>query len=110
MRPVTVTVTSVTTSAVIPLDHFQPPSTVAIGVKLGSGVAATYKVEHTFDDVFAAGFSPASATWFDHPVLVAKTANADGNYAYPPTAIRLNVSAYTGSNGVTMVVNTAGVQ
>ena len=105
MRATTVTVSGIAVSPPVVLDHYQSPSTVAIGVKLSA--SATYTVEHTFDDVFATGFSPGSAIWLPHSTLVNKTTNADGNYAYPPVACRLNVSASTGT--VTMVVNTAGI-
>jgi hypothetical protein len=104
MRPTRVTVAGIGISAPIVLDHGQSPSTVAIGVIISA--TATYTVEHTFDDPFAAG-GLASATWLPHSTLNAKTTNADGNYAYPPTACRLNVSASTGN--VTMTVVTAGV-
>lgn len=105
MRPTTVIVTGIGVSSPIVLDHYQSPATCAIGCKISA--TATYTVEHTFDDVFAAGFTPAGATWLPHATLVAKTTNADGNYAYPPIACRLNVSASTGT--VTMVVNPAGL-
>jgi hypothetical protein len=104
MRPVRVTVTGIAVSPPIPLDHFQSPATVAIGVKISA--TATYTVEHTFDDVFDPAFNPATATWYPHSTLAAKTVNADGNYAFPPTACRLNVAASTGT--VTMTVVTAG--
>ena len=107
MRPVTVTVSAVEASAVIPLDHYQSPSTVAIGVKITTG-PATYTVQHTFDDPFDPNFSAGSATWYPHATLAAQTANADGNYAYPPRAVRLNVTALT-AGSVTMTVNPAGI-
>ena len=106
MRPTSVTITGVTTSTPIVLDHFQSPATCAIGVKINSGTA-TYTVEHTFDDVFAAGFTPAGATWFPHATLVAQTTNKDGNYAFPPIACRLNVTISSGGT-CTMTVVTAG--
>lgn len=107
MRPTSVTVTGVAVSPVVVLDHMQSPATAAIGVKINSGTA-TYTVEHTFDDVFAPGFTPAGATWFPHATLASKTTNADGNYAFPPIACRLNVSISSGGT-VTMTVVTAGL-
>lgn len=105
MLPVRQTVTGIGVSAPIPIDRYRNPATAAIGVTISA--TATYMVEYTYDDVFAAGFNPGTATWFPHPTLTAKTANADGNLAYPATAIRLNVAASTGS--VTMVFITAGI-
>jgi len=67
----------------------------------------TYTVEHTFDDVFDKNFDPATAAWFPNSGLSAKTASLDGNYAFPITAVRLNVSSYTGGSA-TMTVIQAG--
>ena len=108
MRPTSVTVTGVAVSAPVVLDHMQSPATVAIGVKINSGTA-TYTVEHTFDDVFSPTFTPGTATWFPHATIAAKVnVNADGNYAFPPIACRLNVGVSSGGT-VTMTVVTAGL-
>lgn len=96
MRPTKITLSSATTSEPIPLNYRQNPFSVGIGV-VSTGTA-TYKVQHTFDNILA-GETP---TWFDH-VDGAKTTNDDFNYAFPIMAVRLNVTAYT--NGVvTMTV------
>lgn len=44
---------------------------------------------------------------FDHASITGKTANSDGNYAYPITACRINITAYTGGN-VTLAVRQGG--
>ena len=106
MRPVRVTVGSATSSAPIPLDHYRDPFNVGVGVSVTGTL--TYTVEHTFDDVFAEGFNPATATWFANSGLSAKTASLDGNYAFPVTAVRLRVSAYT-SGSATMTIIQAGM-
>lgn len=108
MRPIRVTVNSATTSAVIPLDQYISPFNVTVGVALSAGASLTYKVQYTLDDVFASTFNPATATWFDHATLVAKTASADGNFSMPVSAIRLNVTPYT-SGTATMNVLQAGI-
>ena len=108
MRPIRVTVGSQAASNVIPLDTYQDPFNVGIGVALSAGASLTYTVQHTFDDVQSESFSAATATWFPHATLAAKTASSDGNYAYPVTAIRLNVTAYTGGSA-TMTVIQAGM-
>ena len=90
----------------IPLDKYLNPTTVALGVVLVSG-AATYTVEHTFDDVFD-GDASAVRAWFvnDGANLVGASDNQDGNYAFPPTATRLLTTAGTGE--LRYVVNQAG--
>jgi hypothetical protein len=108
MRPIRVTVGAVANSAPIPLDTYRGPFNVGIGVVLSAGASLTYTVEHTFDDVFAAGFDPDTATWFANTGLTNRTATLDGNYAFPITAVRLRVSAHTGGTA-TMTVIQAGV-
>lgn len=108
MRPITVTVPSQSASSVIPMDTYQDPFNVGIAVTLSAGASLTYTVQHTFDDVFAPGFNPATATWYNHATLVTKTTSSDGNYAFPVTGIRLNVSIYS-SGSATMTVVQAGM-
>ncbi len=75
--------------------------------QVGFGVVitgtATFKVQHTFDDIFDPTVIP---TWFDHPVVTGQTANKDGNYAYPIAALRLNVTTY-GSGTATLTALSA---
>lgn len=104
MRPVRVQVTGVAVSAPIPIDKNLSPTNIGLAFIRGAGCTAT--VQHTFDDVWAAGFDPATATWFNHPTMAAMVANTDGNYAYPPTAVRLNQSV--GAATSTLVLNQAG--
>ena len=107
-RPIRVTVGSATTSGVIPLDNYRTPFNVGIGCALSAGASLTYKVEYTYDDVQASTFNPATATWFDHATLAAKTTSADGNIVVPVSAVRLNVTAYT-AGSVTMTLIQAGM-
>ena len=100
MRPISVTVTGVNNSAPIPMDYTLPNFSVGIGCVISGTV--TYTVEHTFDDIWSPTFNAATATWFPNTGLTAKSANTDGNYAFPVRAIRLRISAGTGS--VTMHV------
>lgn len=97
MRPQVVSVTSTTPSAWIPVDMYQTPFNIGFGCVVSG--TATYKVQHTFDDVFDPTVTP---TAFDHATVTGKTANTDGNYSYPVRAIRLNASAVSGS--VTMTI------
>lgn len=73
------------------------------GFQIGLGAvvsgSVTYTVQHCFDNILAG----ATPTWFDHDFLAAKTTNDDGNYAFPITGIRLNVTAGTGTVTLTIV-------
>ena len=73
---------------------------------VGFGVLVTgtvnYTVEHTFDDP-AIGFT----TWFPHPTIAALAVNADGNYAFPVTGIRLTVNS--GGGTATLKLIQAGI-
>ena len=108
MRPVRVSVSSQTVSNPIPLDVNVDPFSVGIGVAVTGGATLTYTVQHTFDDVWASNFNPATAVWYPNTSLSAKTASLDGNYAFPITAVRLNVTAWT-SGTATMTVIQAGI-
>lgn len=99
-------VTGVGTSAVHVPDTFQTPFNIGLGCVVTGTV--TFSVEHTFEDVFSPTFNPATATWFANSGLSSKSANADGNYAYPVNGIRLNVTAGTGS--VTLYILQAGAR
>ena len=92
-------------TAPIPMDQYISPFNVGFGV-VPSGTA-TYTVQHTFNDPFAADFTPAGATWFNHPDIASESGNNDGNYAFPVRAIRLNVSA--ADDDVTFYVAQAGI-
>jgi hypothetical protein len=100
MRPTVVSVTGVGASVAIPPDYLANPFAVAVGVKVSGSV--TYSVQHTFDDVFAPGFNPNTASWTDNVNMSGKTTNADSNYAFPVRGIRLNVTG--GSGTATMTV------
>lgn len=96
MRPqVTATVAAVATSAPLIMDRKQNPFSVGFGVVISGTL--TYSVEHTFDDLLGG----VTATWFPNATVAAQSTSKDGNYAYPVTAIRLNVTAYT-SGGATL--------
>lgn len=94
------TLTSVANSTPVMMDWTQADFVVSIGC-VASGTV-NYDVEHTFDDrdAIAAG----SATWFNHSSIAAATASANGNYAFPVTAVRLAINSGTPSYSVTMTV------
>ena len=90
MRPQVIQLSSVATSAWIPLDYKQSPFSVGFGVVLSG--TATYTVEHTFDDVYDTTITP---TAFAHASIAGKTANDNSSYNFPVRAVRLNVTAWT---------------
>lgn len=90
-------------SAPIPVDQYLTPTNIGLGVTVSGTV--NFTVQHTFDDIFAAGdYGPF--TWFDHPTIDGDTADVDGNYAAPPRAIRLLMNSGTGT--ATLAVIQAG--
>lgn len=97
MRPQVVSLSSISTSSALPVDRLQSPFSVGLGVVLTG--TATYTVEHTFDDILGG----ATPTWLPNASLAAATTSQSGNYAFPVTAIRLNVTAWT-SGTITMTV------
>lgn len=107
MRPITLSVTGVGTSSVIPMDFRADSFIVGVGCVVSG--TATYTVEHTFDDVFATTFNPATATWLPNTGLTAQTVSKDGNYAFPVRGVRLNVSAGTGTVTMTVIQAESGL-
>ncbi len=103
MRPVVVTVSSATTSAPIPI-NWRLPGHFSVGIGCVATGTATYKVQHTFDDLFNPLITP---TWFDNTEGSQVNVNQDFNYAFPITGVRLNVTAWT-SGTVTMTVISGG--
>lgn len=95
MREIKQTITGTGVTAPIPMDQYISPFNVGLGIAPSD--TATYTVQHTFDDPFASDFDPATAQWFNHPDLTSESGLNDGNYAFPVRAIRLNVSASSGS-------------
>lgn len=81
-------------------------NTNATPCNIGFGVIVTgtvnYTIQHTFDDP-ATGFS----TWFSHPTIASQTANADGNYAFPVTGVKVLVNS--GSGTATLKLVQAGI-
>ena len=105
MRPQVVTQSAAGATSWIPINSRADNSFgVGIGCVVAGGSTLTYKVEHTFDDIFDSSVTP---TAFDHATIVGKTANSDGNYAYPVRAVRLNITAFT-SGSVTMTLLQVG--
>lgn len=102
MRSVTISQTGVGASSPAVLDRNIVPFNVGISC-LVTGTA-TYTIQHTFADPFASG-GLSGATWFDHDVsnLVGATTNINGNFAYPCTASRINITSGSGTVSATYV-------
>lgn len=73
-----------------PMNWRQNPFSVSVGVDITGTI--DYTVQHTFDDVFDTSVTPS---WFNHSSIAGKTADADGNYAYPVTGVRVLVNSLT---------------
>ena len=98
MRGVIVSQTGVGSSATIPLNPFDNPFNVGLGVVVTGTV--DYTIQHTFDDVQNAAVTP---TWFNHSSLAALTINSNGNYAFPVSAIKILVNSGTGTATATII-------
>lgn len=99
MRQIVLSQTGAGSTQAAPLDiHGRPEVSLQVAVT-GS---ATYTVEQTLDNVFDPAVTPV---WFPHPDtnLVAQTVNRQGNYAYVPAAVRLNVTSGSGTARLTVI-------
>jgi hypothetical protein len=100
MKLQTVSQTGAGSSTPIVMNLNATPFNVGFGVvKVGT---VDFTVQHSFDDP-AVGFT----TWFNHPTVAAQIANADGNYAFPVTAIRITMNS--GAGTVTLKLIQAGI-
>jgi hypothetical protein len=90
MKVQTVSKTGTGSSSALVMNTNISPFNVGFGVEATGTV--DYTVQHTFDDP-AVGFT----TWFSHPTVAGETANADGNYAFPVTGVKVLVNSGTGT-------------
>jgi hypothetical protein len=93
----------VANSATVPVNHRAETFAIGFGCVVDAGATLTYKVQHTFDDIYEKARTGGTVDWFDHATVTGKTANSDGNYAFPVTAIRIAITAWT-SGGVTLTI------
>jgi hypothetical protein len=100
MKLQTVSKTGVGSSSSLVMNTNISPFNVGFGVVVTGTV--NYTVQHTFDDP-AVGFT----TWFSHPTIASQAANADGNYAFPVTGIKVLVNS--GSGTATLNLIQAGI-
>lgn len=89
-------------------DYSVRPFAIGVGTVVNS-TTVTFSVEHTFDSLtLSSGFNSSNATWFPNTGITAKATNTDGNYAFPVSAIRLNVTAGSSTGTVQMTLIQAG--
>jgi hypothetical protein len=92
----TQTVSSATTSSIMYVDSSRFYQGVGIICTVNSGTL-TYSIQVSGD-----GGTPSH--WNNHDTLASLTASANGNLAYPVTAMRINVSAFTSGSVTCSVV------
>jgi hypothetical protein len=88
-------------------DYMIRPFNIGIGTIVNS-TAVVFSVEHTWDYTGSSVFISSNATWFPNTGITAKSTNTDGNYAYPVSAIRLNVTSGSSTGTVTLKLIQAG--
>ena len=82
----------------MPMDTYRNPFNIGFGVAVTGTV--NYTVQHTFDDVQNSAITP---TAYNHFNVFNQTANADGNYMAPVTAIRLVQNSGSGTCTLTAI-------
>ena len=97
MKQQIATKTGVGSSNVLATDLYISPFNVGFGV-VATGTV-TYTIQHTFDNVQTVD----SPVWFPHPTIASKSDNQDGNYAFPVAAVKVLVTAGTGTATMTMI-------
>ena len=80
-------------SIIIPVDKNVTPTSIGLALIITGTVNVT--VQHTFDSPWEG--ASTILTWFDHPTLAGETADADGNLAFPPQAVRLLTNSGDGT-------------
>ena len=100
MKVQTVSKTGVGSSDSLVINTNISPCNIGFGVIVTGTV--NYTVQHTFDDP-ASGFS----TWLSHPTVASLAANADGNYAFPVTGVKVLVNS--GAGTATLKLIQAGI-
>lgn len=100
MKVQTVSKTGTGSSSALVMNTNISPFNVGFGVVVTGTV--NYTIQHTFDDP-SVGFT----TWFDHPTVASQAADADGNYAFPVTGIKILVNS--GGGKATLNLIQAGI-
>jgi len=92
MTPQVISLSSLGSTAWIPVDYKQNPFNIGLACVVSNTPNLTYQVEFTLDDIFNTSITP---TAFTHSLLVGKTSDFSSNQTVPVRAIRLTTTAYT---------------
>jgi hypothetical protein len=84
-----------------PRDH---ESSIGLAVDLNGSAAYTFTVQHTYDDIYASGFDETAAKTFNSADIAGATADAEGNYTAPISALRLAVTTETTAGSLDFTV------
>lgn len=87
----------------IPINHEAENFGVGFGCVVAGGSTLTYKIQHTFDNIYEKTRLGQTIDWFDHASVTGKTTSSDGNYAFPIYALRMVVSGWA-AGSVTLTV------
>jgi hypothetical protein len=93
----TIGTTAIGSSAVVPIDQYDDPTSVGLFLEFTGTVNVT--VQYTGSDIWAANATTTSTAivWTDHPNLTSKAATSDSNLAYPSGGVRLKTNSGTGT-------------
>ena len=105
MTPQVISLSSLGSTAWIPVDYKQNPFNIGLACVVSNTPNLTYQVEFTLDDIFNTSITP---TAFTHSQIVGKTSDFSSNQTTPIRAIRLTTTAYT-SGTVTLTALQGGV-
>lgn len=73
-----------------------------------NSTSVTYNVEATMDYTGSSVFISTAANWLPNSALTASATSATGNYAFPVSAIRVNVTAGSSTGTVAFTAIQAG--
>jgi hypothetical protein len=90
-------------SPIFPLNWRQQNYQVSLGLIITGVISVT--VQHCLDALHGEYVAVGSEAWFPHSTLTAKTATADGNYAFPVVATRLLINSLTAGATVTFIID-----
>jgi len=91
MTPQVISISSLGSTAWIPVDYKQNPFNISLACVVSNTPNLTYQVEFTLDDVFKTTITP---TAFTHSTIIGKTSNFSEIQTQPIRAIRLTTTAY----------------
>ena len=105
----TITGLSSTIGFLSSLVFFQTPFNIGVGCVVSS-TNITFSVQHSFDYTGSSTFISSNATWFTNTGISRASSNVDGNYAFPVSASRGNVTAGSSQGTLTVtLIQTGGV-